>query len=815
MARGAFTWLRERCWLVASAALTGALLLGWGLYLAGPRRPLLAAYGVAIAGLLALAVIGAARRPGTAAASPGRRRAIVVAAVLAVLAVAAAYQLAVWPHLLNQGDSAEYDTMARLAVLQHRYYTLPWRTPGYPATLWEVYRLAGVDNREAVRLVQLGLSLLTAVAMMAIAWLLTRRRSVALVALLLGAFAAPIVAPSAYLMSETQAVFLATAGLLLVLSVHRGGGVAAALALGPVLALGYETRVALLPWVGLLGLAALAARCLGWRGRAVLIAGVLLTLAPVAAANAQGPFHVPTPGPAVDLSAENLGQDRFILYPTSPNSPELLEALHQAIIDDGADTDYWPALPPADVARFNAARLHLMEGWILGHASAFMSLSLRRALLLYRYDQRPDMTYIGDGGRPWLLLVDGLLILAVAGLASLVRARRWGAALLLTGPPVALTLALSAFHVEPRYSLPALPAVALLAAIGAGGLARLAASRRLPPTRLATAAAVAAGLALLVPLSEGWLWPALADAYAPTPTYGTHQLASCSTGHQMLTAVAWRPGTPMVVAGGPSGMARWDITGHDCSWQPTPWDNVWDLGFTPDGGRLVIAAYHARAVDATTWTVYPGPAGQEWLAGHGTEMLSASFDPAGRRFAFAATGLRRLGVYDLASRRVALLPLPANPIAVRWSPDGSTIAVSGADRTIRLYDARLRLLREQALAHRALALDWSPSAAALAAGDDAGNLLLWRLDGAGRLGTPAMVAAHGGALHGVAFSPDGTLLASASADRLAKVWDASSLVETRTLRGHTAAVWDVGWSSSSDRVVTAAADGSLAVWSAR
>src|SRR2546430_16132805 len=70
MAARASTWLRDRLWLVASAALTGAVLLGWGVYLAGPRPLLLAAYGAAIAGLLALALAGGAARHAPTARPP-------------------------------------------------------------------------------------------------------------------------------------------------------------------------------------------------------------------------------------------------------------------------------------------------------------------------------------------------------------------------------------------------------------------------------------------------------------------------------------------------------------------------------------------------------------------------------------------------------------------------------------------------------------------------------------------------------------------------------------------------------------------------
>jgi WD40 repeat protein len=66
--------------------------------------------------------------------------------------------------------------------------------------------------------------------------------------------------------------------------------------------------------------------------------------------------------------------------------------------------------------------------------------------------------------------------------------------------------------------------------------------------------------------------------------------------------------------------------------------------------------------------------------------------------------------------------------------------------------------------------------------------------------------AHKGRVNSIAFSPDGSLLASASADQTARVWRMSDGREQFAV-AHTINVLDVAFTSDRMSVFTAAADG--------
>jgi WD40 repeat protein/DNA-binding SARP family transcriptional activator/class 3 adenylate cyclase len=70
----------------------------------------------------------------------------------------------------------------------------------------------------------------------------------------------------------------------------------------------------------------------------------------------------------------------------------------------------------------------------------------------------------------------------------------------------------------------------------------------------------------------------------------------------------------------------------------------------------------------------------------------------------------------------------------------------------------------------------------------------------------------GGFVHDVAWSPDGTAIATAGADASARVFDASTGRQRFALLGHRYHVTDVDWGPGSDVLVTASWDGTARLW---
>jgi len=82
-------------------------------------------------------------------------------------------------------------------------------------------------------------------------------------------------------------------------------------------------------------------------------------------------------------------------------------------------------------------------------------------------------------------------------------------------------------------------------------------------------------------------------------------------------------------------------------------------------------------------------------------------------------------------------------------------------------------------------------------------------------GLPFAWFLHDGPIFAVAFSPDGTRVATASYDRTAQVWDVVSGKRVTPPLAHQRGIWAVAWAPDGSRVATASFDHTARVWDAR
>ncbi len=253
----------------------------------------------------------------------------------------------------------------------------------------------------------------------------------------------------------------------------------------------------------------------------------------------------------------------------------------------------------------------------------------------------------------------------------------------------------------------------------------------------------------------------------------------------------------------------------------------------PDGSRV---AWTPRAHEAIIQSISWSPSGER--------LLTGSRDETAR-------------IWRLRGDRLELehtLPVREGVEDGRWSPDGTRLLTAARDRMVRLYrsdgtsldreerrphesflrglawhphgveyalvaeDNRLTLNSADAVvAHfdagrRLTSVAWSPTGDRLAVGSTDGEVLVLAVGTSQEVTELHRLAGHTDEIHSVAWSYDGRSILTASADRTAAVWDASTGAQTTALVGSAGGVVQALWTDGPHTVATASADGTLRHW---
>ena len=184
------------------------------------------------------------------------------------------------------------------------------------------------------------------------------------------------------------------------------------------------------------------------------------------------------------------------------------------------------------------------------------------------------------------------------------------------------------------------------------------------------------------------------------------------------------------------------------------------LGF---GDRLKLSPGRLELWDAAKWERIE-PIRDE---PHGVRALAVC--PAKTLVAWA-TGHKKVSVWDIRKQDAIHFPQTANVPAVALSRDGAVLAVA-VDWTAKLYDLERRKER-------------------------------------------AVLKGHKGRVSAVAFSPDGSTLATGSWDRTVRLWDVATGREQRAFSWDVGQVCSLAYAPDGQRLAAGGDAGTVVVWDA-
>jgi WD40 repeat protein len=298
-------------------------------------------------------------------------------------------------------------------------------------------------------------------------------------------------------------------------------------------------------------------------------------------------------------------------------------------------------------------------------------------------------------------------------------------------------------------------------------------------------------------------------------TLGCHSLAFDPKGNRLASS------------GGDATIRIWDATplqGNEAmeSINRDHEHEVWSVAYSPDGSLLASATWGGTL---RLWEAQSGVLSRTVTAGDVQSLFRVAFNPEGTRIAGSTVSRDRLAlvkVWDtLSGKDVLSIREKSVFFFVTYDPTGRYLVREGPDHTVQVRNAKTGEAVGVLGRHdgQIWGMAFSPDGRQLATASNDGTVRVWpwtpehlSFEQQPKLQLPVRRGGYG---HRVAFSADSQYLATGGEGQAVTIWNASTGAVEFALSGHTGDVFTLAFSPDGRWLASAGEDTTIRLWATR